>query len=187
MDILTSPLPSEVKCGSKFYKINTDFKVWIEIENTFWDDKMSQNEKIAKVLFLAYKTLPPTIEDALYALMSFYLMGNDKSENKKGLKTLKRLYSFKEDAPYIYSAFLKEYSIDLTKTDLHWWQFISLFKSLGDENKICRIIRWRAMDIENIKNKEEKKFARKMKHLYRLECEKNNTEKDMICALESLF
>ncbi|MBE7053742.1 MAG: hypothetical protein E7391_05635 [Ruminococcaceae bacterium] len=185
MDILTSPLPCAVKCGNKFYKINTDFRVWIEIENIFWDDSIKKSEKLAKVLFLAYKTLPPTIEDALGAIMSFYLMGNGKTQNKRSAKKVKRLYSFKEDAPYIYSAFLKEYSIDLTKTDLHWWQFISLFKSLGDDNKICRIIRWRAMDTENIKNKEEKKFVRKMKHLYRLECEQNDD--DLIYALEGLF
>ena len=42
----------EVK-GEK-YKINTDFKVWIEIEHLLFDKSKSYERRLAEILILAY-------------------------------------------------------------------------------------------------------------------------------------
>lgn len=191
MNILTAPLPKSVMVNGKEYEINTDFKVWIEIENIILNDNMSIYEKIAKMLKMCYKTLPKSLPDALDAMMAFYLMSpqNDRPSKKPKNKNVKPIYSFDEDAPYIYSAFLSEYGIDLIKQNLHWWQFVSLLKGLGDENKFCKIITWRAIDIDEIKDKSQKKFIRKMKNIYRLKNVKTGemAQEDIIKALEHLF
>ncbi len=191
MNILTSPLPESIMVNGEFYEINTDFKVWIEIESTFLNNRISDSEKIVRMLKMCYKTLPKSLPDALYAMMSFYLLSpseNNKTNKKQKRKKVKPIYSFDEDAPYIYSAFLSEYGIDLTKENLHWWQFISLLKGLSDENKFCKIITWRAIDIDEIKDKSQKKFIRKMKNIYRLKNVKNSyEEEDVVNALEHLF
>ena len=125
MNILSAPLPNQVMINGDLYEINTDFKVWIEIESTFLNGNISTEEKIIRMLKLCYKTLPASIEDALYALMEFYLcsLHNKMPKSKKATeKNVKPIYSFEEDAPYIYSAFYHEYGIDLTKESLHWWQ-----------------------------------------------------------------
>jgi hypothetical protein len=192
MNILTAPLPESIMVNGKEHKINTDFKVWIEIESTFLNDNISDCEKIVRMLKMCYKTLPDSLSDALYAMMSFYLMSpyeDDKTNKKHKKENVKVIYSFDEDAPYIYSAFLSEYGIDLTKENLHWWQFMSLLKGLGDENKFCKIITWRAIDINEIKDKSQKKFIRKMKNIYRLKNVKTGdmAQEDIIKTLEHLF
>ena len=84
---------------------------------------------------------------------------------------------------------MTQYKIDLQTADLHWWQFKSLFKSLDDNNKICKIMEYRAIDLSQIKDKEQKKFYRKMKALYRLPDLRSEEEKEkaMIESMSSLF
>jgi len=95
--------------------------------------------------------------------------GNDKKSGlskKRGNK--KRIYDFEYDAPYIYAAFLAQYRIDLQRDMLHWWQFAALFKALGEDNQIVKIMGYRGMDLSKIKDKEQKAQYRKMQKIYAL-------------------
>jgi len=82
------------------------------------------------------------------------------------------VFDFREDAGRLYAAFVQAYGIDLTSVDLHWWQFVELFKSLPDDTMLKRVIEIRARPIdpnasaesriEQVKLKE--RFALKGKH-----------------------
>lgn len=196
MNILTSKLPDSVCVDKKFYGINTDFRYWIEIENTFFDKSINKADKLAKMLRLCYKQLPPSLCDAVSGMISFYCPQNGfniKKHKNNGSKSVKTadmpIYSFEYDAPLIYSAFYSQYKIDLQSANLHWWQFISLFKGLNDDNKICKVMEYRAVNLENIKSKEQRQFYRKMKRLYALPDSRSDFEKenDMILSLSQIF
>ena len=66
---------------------------------------------------------------------------------------------------------------------------MALLKGLGDDNKFCKIISWRATDIDDIKDKSQKKFIRKMKNIYSLKTNNDakKTEQEMISTLGHLF
>ena len=198
MNILTSKLPDSVCVNGKFYSINTDFKKWIEIENTFFDNSLEKADKLSKMLTLCYKELPPSLCDAIKGMMMFYCpcfskpdasKKENKKESYKSTKTVKRIYSFEYDAPLIYSAFYSQYKIDLLTADLHWWQFISLFKGLSPDMKICRIMEIRAANIDEIKSKEQRGHMRRMKRLYALPDLRSDfeIESDMIEGLSKVF
>ena len=40
----------------------------------------------------------------------------------------------------IYNSFMSYYHIDLLTTELHWWQFKTLFDGLGEETELMKII-----------------------------------------------
>lgn len=170
MSILTKPLPETVRVDGKDYAINTDFRRWIAFEQVVTDDMIPEQDKIVQILQLGYKqVLPPNIGLALQALIEFYKGGyGEETQKGKGGGSKKRIYDFDFDAPYIYAAFLAQYHIDLQRDILHWWQFAALFKALGEDNQIVKIMGYRGMDLSKIKDKDQKAQYRKMQKIYAL-------------------
>ena len=76
--------------------------------------------------------------------------------------------NFSCDEGLIYAAFMEQYGIDLYMVNLHWWSFMNLLNGLSDDTVFMKIVGYRSVKCESIKNKEMKKFYRKMKNKYRL-------------------
>mgnify|MGYP001860472600 CR=1 FL=1 len=74
---------------------------------------------------------------------------------------------------------MKQYNIDLNEIDyLHWFKFKSLFEGLDDDNRICQIMSYRAIDLSKIKDKEQKKKYKKLKMKYALPDNRTEEEKE---------
>lgn len=178
MNILIDKLPNEYEG----LKVNTNFRSFILFELLMQDKKISNKDKIILTLNLFYETTPTDLKKAIDGIMWFYTRGkkikdntNDNSNNNRK----KRVYSFEYDADYIYAAFLDQYNIDLNEIDyLHWFKFKALFEGLKDENKICEIMGYRAVDINKIKDKEEQKKYRKLQKEWALPDERTEEEKE---------
>lgn len=69
------------------------------------------------------------------------------------MPTSDKVFSFYYDFPYIFSAFLKEYGINLLTDKLHWKVFVMLFSGLGKENSFAEIIRLRCSDFSDPKER----------------------------------
>jgi hypothetical protein len=144
------------------------------------DKELDDAQKIEQALLLYYPKIPPNINLAMDQLLWFYRCGKDmvtSNGNGKGKST--QIYDFNFDDEYIYSAFLDQYGIDLQDTELHWWKFKALFKSLKEDNEIVKIMGYRSMDLNKIKDKDEKKHYKAMKELYKIQGQvsKDETEK----------
>ncbi len=174
---LTRPLPEGIYCKDKFYRLNTDFKTWLKIDEIIQSDMTNEDEKLAFILSLAYtSSFPENINDALSGVLDFYSM------YKHGTgKNTKKIYSFEKDAPFIFSAFRSQYGIDLFNTDMHWWKFKSLFDSIDENTTFGKIVRYRSINTDDIKDKNKRNFIRKMKKLYSLD-----EEADIASALFAL-
>ena len=105
------------------HKINTDFRIWIEISDIMSDKGISDRERLTKSLLLCYGTIPNKPAEALERMLWFFRGGNEIKPKKNQEKNQKAVYSFKYDADYIYAAFLQQYGIDITDASLHWWRF----------------------------------------------------------------
>lgn len=57
-----------------------------------------------------------------------------------------RVFDMALDADYIVGAFAQAYGIDLTDpdTDLHWWHFLALLRSVPQGTRLADIMRWRS-------------------------------------------
>ena len=175
----------EVK-GEK-YKINTDFKVWIEIEHLLFDKSKSYERRLAEILILAYPILPPDPLEAINGVLWFYTGGEVKTEG--GEDNILPSYDLSEDFDYVWGAFLGEFGIDITEKYLHWWKFRTLLLCLGDESRFSKIVGYRTMDISSIKDKNMKRFYEKMKRKFSLKIWDDPLlkEKQTALRMESLF
>ena len=171
-NLLTDSLPSTVNIDGTEYQIHTDFRTGIRFEELM-RGRRSDEEKIMGMLQMYYTAVPKDIEKAIDVILNFYSCGEEKKESKKNgpKKSQKALYSFSQDAPYIYAAFLQQYGINLNRipdNSLHWWEFMALFESLDDDTLIRKIMYYRNVSTAGMSAKERKRIL-KLKELYKLE------------------
>ena len=177
MNLLLDKLPTEYEG----LKIDTNFRSFILFELLMQDRNVSEEDKIALTLNIFYKEIPKDIKKAIDGILWFYSRGDiDKKESKTNKENnKKKIYSFEHDANSIFSAFWHDYRIDLNEIEyLHWWKFKSLFEDLNDENQICKIMGYRAVDLSKIKDKETKRKYKRLKQQYALPDERTEEEKE---------
>ena len=193
MNILIDKLPSTLKVGGNFYKINSDFRTSILFELMMQDRSLSNQEKLIAAIELYYKEIPQDLGEAINQIVWFYKCGKEekvKEDSSNVNSTQKQIYSYEYDAEYIYSAFLSQYRVDLQDAeDLHWWKFKAMFQGLNDNNEIIKIMGYRALDLNEIKDKKQKAHYRKLKNLYKLPDNRTVAEKEQMVAdaFASLF
>ena len=176
MNILTDRLPDSLNIDGAEYPIYTDYRNWIKIDLILSDNKANPIEALSKAVILCYKVLPPNLKEAVNAMLEFYR--GRKQEGKSETKASKAVYSFEHDSEYIYSSFLSQYNIDLTIENMHWWKFKALFSSLDSECMFSKVVQYRSINLNSVKDKEQKKFYRKMKRLYALPDKRTEKEKE---------
>ena len=198
MNIILDTMPDFLEVGGEKIPINTDFRTWIRFDEAlFWNDKPIE-ERIYSALDICYDgKIPADIAGAVHAAIGFYAHKDtqiksigESTQNEQGNSVRgKQTYSFTYDASLIYAAFLAQYHIDLTKDEMHWWLFRALFEGLTDENKICKVMEIRSVDLSKIKDKEQKAHYRRLKRIYRLPDPRSDEEQeaDMINALSVMF
>ncbi len=157
-------LPEAVEIDGKRYRIYTDFRTWMGFDVIMSSDDTIFIEKCIKALKLCYQQLPPKLDKAMEALIDFYSLG-EKKHTKKGTKPL---FNFEQDFGYIYASFEAEYHIDLYESNMHWYKFMYLLRSLSEKSIFGKIIGYRGADISKIKDKSLRSHIKQMKHLYAL-------------------
>ncbi len=179
MNILIDLLPKEVNIEGEDYKINSDFRTSILFELLMQDNSITEEGKIIQALELYYPILPTDLNKAIEGILWFYRCEKDEVDNKnKGTGKSTNVYSYDYDDDYIYSAFLDQYGVDLQDVEyLHWWKFKAMFKSLKEDNEIVKIMGYRAMDVNKIKDKEQKAHYKKMQELYKIPINKDEKGK----------
>lgn len=173
MNILIDLVPTTIEVLGEEYKINSDFRTSILFELLIQDKELTDEEKITQALILYYEdNIPKDINKAIEGLLWFYRGGKEEAKatgKGKGKGNNKQIYSYEYDAELIYSAFMSQYGIDLQDIKyLHWFKFKALFKGLKEDNEICKAMKYRSMDLNTIKDKEERKYYKKMKELYKI-------------------
>lgn len=185
MSFLTAGYPTEIDG----YQINTDFKLWLDYERDVAN--LNSNADFVLLIKKYYKEgqqLPFDPVKLIHNLSKFFYPYEKEQKKEGSAGTSARAYDFDVDAPLIYSAFMSQYGIDLSTAEMHWHRFLYLFNGLDEEHKISKIIQYRVMDLSQIKDKEQKKFYRKMKRLHKLpSLRKALTEKQVGDVFSEIF
>ena len=175
-NMLTEKLPTKYKG----YNINTDFKCGIKISLALDDWQLGDEERVLTALSLLYgEGIPDDMNVALDGLRWFLTCGKeadkasysdiDDVDNAKESVNVKGddiSFDFEVDASNIYAAFLKNYNIDLTKTDMHWFQFIALFSNLKNTS-LNDMMYYRTIDLSQYKG-EQKAEMKALKERYKI-------------------
>lgn len=175
-NMLTEKLPTKYKG----YHINTDFKCGIKISLALDDWQLGDEERVLTALSLLYgEGIPDDMNIALDGLRWFLTCGKeadkasysdiDDVDNAKESVNVNGddiSFDFEVDASNIYAAFLKNYNIDLTKTDMHWFQFIALFSNLKNTS-LNDMMYYRTIDLSQYKG-EQKAEMKALKERYKI-------------------
>lgn len=182
-DLLTEALPESVRIHGKEYPIQCDFRIGIKLDGILRSE-LEDQEKIKRMLVLYFKdNIPPDISAAIDKIIWFYRCGevlDNEDEEKKKRRYIRRRSKdpacvLTQDAPYVYAAFMDQYGIDLTSvTFMHWWKFMALFESLGDETKMSKIMYYRQASTSGM-SKERRAFINEMKKIYKIKGTKKMT------------
>lgn len=182
-DLLTEALPESVWIHGKEYPIQCDFRIGIKLDGILRSE-LEDQEKIKQMLVLYFKdNIPPDIPAAIDKIIWFYRCGellDNEDEEKKKRRYIRRKSKdpacvLTQDAPYVYAAFMDQYGIDLTSvTFMHWWKFMALFESLGDETKMSKIMYYRQASTSGM-SKERRAFINEMKKIYKIKGTKKMT------------
>lgn len=172
MNLFYEELPMSVMVHGKTVRIRTDFRDYIRLLDMLKDKDVKPMDKllILREYFLDDIEITQFSIDALCDFMSADF--SDREASQTGTGRRKNLFSFSIDYPYILSAFLRDYGIDLIDIKyLHWWKFRMLFDGLSEDNEIKKRIMYRGMNLNEIKDPEERKRIRRIQKVIELKQE----------------
>ena len=142
MNLFIKELPAVILIDGEPYGIHTDFRVWMRFCDAFekWDQAADLD-----IGFVFTDRIPAlrTPED-MRAVLDFAYPPAElpKSSGEGG----GRILDYRIDADYIFSAFLSQYGIDLTETDLHWHKFYALMRGISKGTRLHEIMGYRSYD-----------------------------------------
>jgi hypothetical protein len=175
MNLLLDELPESVYLADpdppyleREYPIATDYRVGIQFTQLLSDEGLTNLKKDEQALMLYYGGIPANVEAAYQALTQFYLCGRDPEDIATGGHSGPPVFSYAQDAPYLFAAFEQQYGIDLTTAKLHWWRFRALFDGLSDKTELVKIMGYRAWKPYKGCPKEEAAHMRKLQKHYAL-------------------
>jgi len=153
--ICDNKLPDAVSLLGCEYKIETDFKKWIDFFILHENDELSSEEKIFKSLKMYTHGMPKDTLAAYKALQMFAacdgLPRNASATKNTGVKSTP-VFSYLYDNAYIYSDFLRYYGINLHTAEMHWYTFTALFDGLPHEAETKQRIAYRSVKLYEIKD-----------------------------------
>lgn len=174
MNLFYEEYPNVIVVGGEEIPIITDFREYIKLMDMLKDDSLSSQEKIYCLSQYFLKT-PCDFAGAMNALTDFVTMKSrydsveEENADSEEVENRKEVYSFEYDYPFIFSAFLSEYGINIrTIQYLHWWEFKMLFDGLPEDTEIKRRIMYRSIDLNTIKDKKERERIQKIQNAIRL-------------------
>lgn len=174
MNLFYEEYPTKIIVDGHEIPIITDFREYVRLMDMLKDDDLSFQEKIC-CLSQYFLETPSNFASAMNALTDFVTMKSrtasfeEENVDVKEVENRKEVYSFEYDYPFIFSAFLSEYKINIrTIPYLHWWEFKMLFDGLSEKTEIKQRIMYRSIELSTIKDKKERERIQKIQNAIRL-------------------
>ena len=175
MNLMYENLPESIEVCGESVPIVTDFREYIKLIDMMADSELSAVDKQLCIIQY-FKSAPGNFDEALGVLVDFVTMSklrsdpkSDQGDSENDDSDQKALYSFSYDYPYIFSAFMRDYGINIrTIPYMHWWEFRMLFDGLSNDNEIKQRIMYRGIDLNDVKDKDERKRIMKIQREIKL-------------------
>lgn len=170
MNLLTNGLPAEITVLGEKIPVHTAFRRWILFIELFGEDALPPEKKLAigaKIVLRDGRLKNNTAWMTALGreLMNFASCGASVRESgERG----EAVFDFEADGDAIFAGFWQTYGIDLTVTDLHWFKFNALLRSLPPETEFMRRIGLRTLDLSRIEDDAVRKKLRQAKAKVRL-------------------
>ncbi len=179
INVMLDPLPTQWNG----FKINTSFRIGIQIFILEYDKELSDYEKSIHIVDLMFDGRSHPYGEELQECITWFLNGwfHDKPGSSKDNR---RLVDYDIDQWRIYADFRKIYGIDLSLDEMHWWTFNGLLWNMPyKQSAFMEVINIRKKKIEtkmSVKEKEAIAEAQKVYGLEQPETEYTEDEKSKI-------
>lgn len=145
--------PEYAEINGKEYKIDTSYKTALRCFEVIEDEEIPGTERTLAIIYLLFDFIPKENIELFFEKAMLYLQCGESLEEQKSKK---KDMDFIQDQKYINSSFMSDYHIDLSKTDLHFWQYIELIQGLTEDSSLNRIRNIRNYDLSEIKDEKTK-------------------------------
>ena len=174
MNVFYEGLPEVLVIDGKEYPIITDFREWLRFSDMLKSD-IPQNYKLEFLEDMFLEDIPPiySLEDmdlVMKAITDFLSLSAlefpVRQQEEESIEVfedegVKKAIYYEQDAPYIISAFQREYQMDLLSVEyLHWWKFRMILDGLSEESQIKKRIYWRTCNVSKMDKKERMEILR---------------------------
>lgn len=127
-------LPTHIEHDGVEYPINTHYSIALECFSLINDNTVSDTERSVGVITMLFGVDIPIDDKSLHKARKYLEVGMDGDDGDSSEPTV----DFTQHAEYIYASFKQQYPT-VPLEDLHYWEFISLFKGLSNETVMGRI------------------------------------------------
>ena len=145
--------PKYAEINGKEYKIDTSYKTALRCFEVIEDEEIPGTERTLAIIYLLFDFIPKENIELFFEKAMLYLQCGESLEEQKSKK---KDMDFIQDQKYINSSFMSDYHIDLSKTDLHFWQYIELIQGLTEDSSLNRVRNIRNYDLSEIKDEKTK-------------------------------
>ena len=180
MNVIYEELPEALEINGREYPVITDFREWIRFSNMLKSD-IPPEFKLEFLSEMFLEEVPDLytedgIEEVMDAIASFLSLSgteypdisSDEANSEEESEEVeyeeqraKKAIYYEQDAPYIISAFRREYQIDLLSVPyMHWWEFRMLLDGLSEDSQIKKRIYWRTCDVSKMDKKERREILK---------------------------
>lgn len=180
MNVFYEELPEALEINGREYPVITDFREWIRFSDMLKSD-IPPEFKLEFLSEMFLEEVPDLytedgIEEVMDAITSFLSLSgtefpdisSDEANSEEESEEVeyeeqraKKAIYYEQDAPYIISAFRREYQIDLLSVPyMHWWKFRMLLDGLSEESQIKKRIYWRTCDVSKMDKKERREILK---------------------------
>ena len=131
------------------YKINTDYRVALRCFEVIDDPNICDEERALAVIYLLFGDAPTDHLEDFLRIAGDYLRCGEKEETTVSAE---KDMDFTADEKYIAASFMSDYQIDLSRTDMHFWQYIHLIQGFTERSVMSRVREIRNYDLEELKD-----------------------------------
>lgn len=176
--------PEYAEVAGTRYKINADFRVALQCFEVIEDPSICDEERALAVIFLLFGEVPTDHLDDFLRIAGDYLRCGEKAETQEASK---KDMDFTADEKYIAASFMSDYQIDLSRADMHFWQYIQLIQGFTENSVMSRVREIRNYDLEELKDPKSRAKMVKAKEAVALPDKFSRAEQQAIDEFEKLF
>lgn len=176
--------PEYAEVGGVRYKINTDYRVALRCFEVIEDTSICDEERALAVIFLLFGEVPTERLGDFLRIAGDYLRCGEKEETQASAN---KDMDFTADEKYIAASFMSDYQIDLSRVDMHFWQYIHLIQGFTERSVMSRVREIRNYDLEELKDPKARAKMVKAKEAVALPEKFSKAEQDAIDEFEKLF
>lgn len=177
-NVLLTDLPTEWNG----YKVNTSFRIGIQIFMLMQDKSISSLEMVNIILSLLFEDergiREHPVGDELNNCLMWFLNGWNHDKSRKTSEN-EHVIDFENDQWRIYADFRQIYKINLNEEDMHWWEFCAMLWNMPAKlSSFMQVISIRKKKINSSMSAEEKKCILDCKYTYGLDEEERSYNDD---------